>query len=90
MKTITYQSWKMRYLPLKNHKQKDAPHDGAMFETSGEQFKFVQKHIGERKIWTLINTDDGERISPGFHVVNRIGYFICRKPYTNPNLEVKV
>ncbi len=57
-----------------------------MFESYGDEFEFVKAQDSNR-IWTYSDGDNGGTyISDGYHVVNRIGYFITSvlyddKPY---------
>lgn len=51
-----------------------------MFETYGEEYEKVRQAYDKnpRLLWTVY--DDGS-VSSGFHVVNRLGYFICSVPF---------
>lgn len=48
--------------------------DGRMFETYGRDLEMVLEHNGP--IWTLIEEDGVQIIIPGFHLVNRLGYYL--------------
>ena len=68
------------FKPIANHLNPHASYDwgdghGTLFETFDEELAFVQSQEPKR-IWTLVDGDDGEYIDSGFHFVNRIGYFI--------------
>lgn len=53
-----------------------------MFETFGPELEFV-KAQPENNVWTLMDDDDGNPvITTGFHVVNRIGYYVTEVPWT--------
>jgi hypothetical protein len=46
-------------------------------------------------VWTYVDGDDGTYVTNGYHLVNRIGYFITEVPYddkggTEPFLDVLV
>lgn len=73
--------------PITNKIEKFAPYDGLMFETYGEELDFV-KEQKNTKVWTLI---DGESettwLVAGFHIVNRIGYIVTKKEWTDENEE---
>jgi hypothetical protein len=49
-------------------------------------------NIDERLIWTQVDDfeGDGFLIYPGKHWVNRVGYFLCRRPWHDPQLVVKI
>lgn len=79
MRTLSYDAFIRQYRPIQNPLNAAASMDGAMFETYGEEKYFVDSHLEERKIWTLL--DDSRTIIAGFHVVNRLGYFIAEIPY---------
>jgi hypothetical protein len=76
---ITWSEWEHYYKPIRNPLDPDAPLDGAMFETYGEELNFVtdahRKEPGS--VWTYVDDDNGALIlSSGFSYVNRIGYAI--------------
>ncbi|CCQ74242.1 Conserved protein of unknown function [Magnetospira sp. QH-2] len=88
---IDYDTWRERYRPIHNEFDKNAPFEGAMFETYGEELCFVRSCSPE-KIWTLLDGEDARmRIGSGFHLVNRIGYFITNDPVPNgTSIEIMV
>jgi hypothetical protein len=52
-----------------------------MFEIYGDEVEFVKSQDSNR-IWTYSDGDNGGTyISDGYHVVNRIGYFVTTVPY---------
>jgi len=84
---LTEDEWFEQFKPIPNHLDKNASfnddENGYMFETYGEELEFVQAQDPNR-IWTYGDGDDGGTyISDGYHVVNRIGYFITALPYDN-------
>ena len=60
-----------------------------MFETYGEDIAFIATQSDDN-IWTWIDGDEGTWIVNGFHIVNRIGYFVTENPCTQDLLEVQV
>lgn len=79
---MNYHEWVETYKPIRNHFT-SAPFDGTMFETYGEELEFVRQQTGNH-IWTMVDSDDGKNmiISNGYHIVNRLGYFITEVPFT--------
>jgi hypothetical protein len=72
---ISYEHWLLKYQPIMNLIDSNAPFDGYMFETYGADLQFVcAQH--PRKIWTLLDCDGKIRICEGMHYVNRLGYFV--------------
>ena len=69
---------------IQNHLDDNASWDGTMFETYGAEVEFI-KSQEPNKIWTLIDVDYGMSVVAGWHFVNRIGYFISDKPWTDEN-----
>lgn len=65
------------YDPQGNHITKDTPFDGCMFGTSGEDLEYVRQQ-GNQYIWTLMECDGEWLLSPGYHWINRYGYFVCK------------
>jgi hypothetical protein len=77
------EAWDEKYKPQVNH------FDGTdKFETYGEELDFVRAQ-DPRCIWTLVDGDDGNLyIVDGYHLVNRINYFITEVPFEGNFLEV--
>ena len=82
---LTEDEWFEQFKPIPNHIDNNASFNddehGYMFETYGEELEFVKAQEPNR-IWTYFDGDDGGTyISDGYHVVNRIGYFVTALPY---------
>lgn len=76
MKTITFEIFKEIYKPINNPFVQDSSYDGCMFETYGIELAHVREQ-DNKNIWTIINCENEESwIIPGFHFVDRFGYFI--------------
>ena len=76
-------AWEAKYRPIKNHFT-----DDEKFETYGEELDFVCAS-DPRCIWTLIDGDDGNLyITNGYHLVNRINYFVTEVPFEGEFMEV--
>jgi hypothetical protein len=74
-----------KYTPIKKlSKHFDEP---GQFETFGEDIEYVLKHRekhGDKCIWTEVDGDDGDIwIVNGYHLVNRICYFITKEDAEN-------
>lgn len=92
----TFESWLEEFKPIKNHLDENASFEdedgnGIMFETYGDEVAFVKKQ-DPRCIWTYGDGDDGGGyIWNGWHVVNRIGYFITEVPCPeNTTIQIQV
>ena len=90
MKTINIDEFIEIYKPIKNPFKQDAPYDGCMFETYGEELDYVRSsEFANKQIWTLISYSDEESwIIPGYHFVNLDGYFITEIPWESENIQV--
>lgn len=86
---LTVEQWEETYKPMVNVLDPNASWDGIMFETYGEEHRTVKKYPNER-IWTYAQGDEGLYLFAGYHIVNRIGYFICEVPWEDKNIEVLV
>jgi hypothetical protein len=75
-------AWIEEFKPIKNHLDSNSAWDGIMFETYGAEVEFVRKQKPEY-IWTWWDVENGSALSAGYHYVNRIGYFITEKPWTD-------
>lgn len=81
-------AWEAKYKPLKNHITNDG---NDKFETYGEELDFVRSvyDTDPRRVWTLVDGDDGNLyIVDGYHLVNRINYFVTEVPFEGKFMEV--
>lgn len=75
MRNGTYRVFERRYQPISIDESilregKDIP--------DGTDYHFV---------WTMIEGDNGKwYLSPGWHVVNRIGYVLCTQPFDDADM----
>ncbi len=77
------------YKPVQNHLNPDAPESGCMFETYGPELDFVQSQEAN-KIWTIVEGDNGNNFyMAGYHLVNRIGYFVTEVPWQTGDEEIE-
>lgn len=62
-----------------------------MYETYGEDLKIVchTADNNHRKLWTLLDCDGKLYLSPGFHIVNRLNYFICENSWNENTKDYK-
>lgn len=89
MKTIMYDDWVDQYQPIENPFDKDAGYEGCMFETYGEENEFVLDKLNRNTVWTLITGDNEDSwVIPGYHIVNRMGFFITTKPWESTDIQV--
>jgi hypothetical protein len=88
---MTEDEWFDTYKPIKNHIDVTSSFDGHMFETYGDEVEFV-KAQDENRIWMYGDGDDGgSYIWNGWHIVNRIGYFITEVPCpADTTIQVKI
>ena len=74
------EAWEAKYQPIKNHITGE---DDDKFETYGEELDYVRSVVDTepRRVWTLVDGEDGNLyIVDGYHLVNRLNYFITKKP----------
>jgi hypothetical protein len=77
---MDFDEWCATYKPIPNNIVEDSSFDGTMFETYGAEVAFVKK-ADPAYIWMYGDGDDGGTyIWNGWHIVNRIGYFITEVP----------
>ena len=83
---LTEENWEslLPRLFKRNTIEKNACYEGFMFETYGKEREEVLAAFRENPahIATLISCDDDGSIilAHGFHYVNRLGYFVAKKP----------
>ena len=88
---MDFDEWVDTYKPIPNNIVEDSSFDGTMFETYGDEVAFVKK-ADPSYIWMYGDGDDGGTyIWNGWHIVNRIGYFITEVPCpADTTIQVKV
>lgn len=86
---ISYPKWERDYKPLPNHLDARALFDGLMFGCDGAEAAAVKQTPIEH-VWTLLDEDGETWIAPGWHFVNRLGYFITDEAWTDEALEVNL
>ena len=85
--------WTSKYEPIPNL---FAPMQAGVyvedkFETYGEELEYVLKIANSEpdRVWTLVDGDDGNMyIVNGYHLVNRVNYFITTHAFDGDFLEV--
>lgn len=90
--------WIEKYRPVNNHLDDNASwqgEDGAgiMFETFGEELDYVLSiaKSDPECVWTYVDGDEDETlIISGYHLVNRIGYFITAVRAADETVFVQV
>lgn len=90
MRTISEDKFESMFTMIKNHIGKDAPLEGCMFATYGEESVYVSSMEKLKRVWSYMEDDTGlffvTGIKQGYYF-GPIGYFITDKPYTK---ELKV
>ena len=82
---LDMETWEDIYEPIVNHMSNNASFqdehgDGIMFETYGVELDYISTY-DPNYVWTLISSDEKLYIRNGYHWVDRLGYFITRKPW---------
>ena len=61
--------------------------DGSLFEISQNAENF-QELVEAQRVWTMLDCDGSLYLSPGVYWVNRMGYHVTNKPWTNETVDV--
>ena len=77
----TWDDFVNKHRPIKNALTEDAPYDGCMLETFGEELAVVGKN-NPSHTFTLVEADGYTFVTAGFHYVNRAGYLVVEVPWT--------
>jgi hypothetical protein len=83
-------SGKLTYHPLQNPDNEDTGFWGKMFETYGEDERYVMLE-DKKHVWTLVDHNPNSvylDLIPGYHLVDRLGYFISDVPWEDEELVV--
>jgi hypothetical protein len=74
---LPYDEWFDKYQPIINEITGDEQYQ---FETYGDELQYVLQQ-DDKHIWTEMDGDQGVSIVSGYHLVNRIQYYITVKPW---------
>jgi hypothetical protein len=83
-----FNEWCLKYEVMSN------PFFGGIddkFETYGEELDYVLSiaNTEPARVWTLVDGDDGNLyIVDGYHLVNRVNYFVTKIPFEGKFMEV--
>lgn len=79
METILFKDWVDKYRP-------DTSPDGVRHQY--EPGSFMVGLMPHSRVWTLLEIDGTRFILPGFHMVNRVSYYLTDVPWANEHIEV--
>ena len=82
IKNLTEDEFKSKFTMVKNHLDNNASLDGCMFETYGAEVDYIASLADTKTVWTYLEGEDDCYFVTGMHLVNRIGYFVTKEPYT--------
>jgi hypothetical protein len=58
-----------------------------MFETYGEDIKLILELVNSKKnkkrVWTMVDSDDGMYLIAGYHLINRIYYVVTKEEWSD-------
>ena len=91
-KTISFDDWFEKYVPVINHLEEDTAYNGTMFDTSEEETEHVDVMAKDfpNHVHTIMEVADNFYILKGFHLVNRWGYFITKFPCDENYSEILI
>jgi hypothetical protein len=89
-KFYTYSTWEETFKPIKNTVSKYPDDSLIHFETYGDEVEAVKQayEINPKTIWTEVDGDSGTYIVAGWHIVNRINYYITENPWEDEYTEI--
>jgi hypothetical protein len=75
---LTEDEWDDAYGPIPN------PVDESMiWDYSDPAQMALLRTYPEDRLWTFVDVDDGQAIVTGLHMVNRVGYVVTERPWTD-------
>lgn len=88
---MIYKDWLIKYKPIVNP-YCNPQLNVRMFETYGEELDHVHRvwENNKQSVWTLIGVAGISTIIPGYHHVNRLGYFITELTWDDESLSVPI
>ena len=86
---MDFDEWCEKYKPMQNHLSEESID---YFETYGIEVGYVLgvADCDPKRVWTYVDGDGGTYVVDGYHLVNRIYYYITEVPYEGDGLEVCV
>jgi len=79
---ITEDDFHEIYKPQKNHLDDNAGFGGEMYETYDEEVQYVfELSKNTKRVWTILEGDEGICYVAGFWRINRLGYFVTEKEW---------
>jgi len=92
------EQWEKTYKPVLNHLSENPSFDngdgGVMFETYGPELDYVLTMVRRTSgllVWTYVDGNTKPVIINGYHLINRIGYFVCQVPWEDQyDIEVSI
>lgn len=86
-KRIGFEKWVEKFKPIANHLcpsrgNYQVDDQSYTFETFGDELEFVRKQDAN-KVWTLLDCDGKFYVGEGFHLVNRVAYFVTEVPFVD-------
>ena len=87
---ISWREWEKTYQPIQNPHSRDPGFWGKMFETFEPDIDEVQK-ANPNRIWTMVDHNPNSvylDLIPGYHLFNRMGYFVTELPWEDKELVV--
>ena len=86
MRKEDYDVWMTKFEPTLDK-------DGSpiMYETYGEDMAYITSVADSTHnlLWTLLDSDGKLYLSPGFHYVNRLNYFVCKNTWKDGQRDYK-
>jgi hypothetical protein len=73
---LTEEQWTEQYRPVTNY----LTNEGTSYETYGDDLEYVLQQ-DEKHVWTELDGDNGVYLVNGYHIVNRIQYYITEVPW---------
>ena len=88
IKNLTEDEFESKFTMIKNHIDNNASLYGCMFETYGDEVDYIASLANTKTVWTFLEGEDDCYFVTGMHLVNRIGYFVTKEPYTEDCMVV--
>lgn len=78
---MSYEEWKKKYKPIQNAVVDDAPFEGIMYDTTGNQNDLIQD-TNHKQVWTIIEEEGLPLvIVPGYVIPNRLGNIVTEEKW---------
>jgi hypothetical protein len=85
MDDLEYDAWWDKYKPITTDHG-----DLRIYETYGDDLKFIESIIDDNRVWTFVDGGDYSVITNGMRFVNRLCYYVTEVPWEGEAGDIEI